>query len=418
MGSWFHPKPTSPAPPAMATFAVAVVNKTTGQMVADANVILSLGPSGYTNQDGYLAFVVKQHTPFSYSVSATGFEDFYSGNDPSQWINLSGNLQVNVEMTPLIPPKPQPIQRSPLVFPKCGSCPSPDSYDKVLPWTPPQTRNYLRANCWGIPVYVNGVPLPLVPGITSSKHPERFLSYLFPLYPTAYQEQWFYENQIRAYTHGYFSWPNARTQAGQAISQFVADCKRLKAALPYLHVKLGAKGMDPQDQTLAQWRTNLDPLMDALTGIADEYSFWEYDAFNLDGQAAVDIHHYFGQRAHAQGASFWCHFNAGKGFWGMGSEQAWYQELKGDVDGLDLQTDPASDIGDTQARIVDHLRDVAPSGLKVRAFEPGTPTLMFDGDHPNEDEADAFGYLVCCTKGAMPVWGTGAGLRMPDGSAM
>ena len=28
-------------------------------------------------------------------------------------------------------------------------------------------------------------------------------------------------------------------------------------------------------------------LMDALAGVADEYSFWEYDAFNVDGQQAM-----------------------------------------------------------------------------------------------------------------------------------
>ena len=79
------------------------------------------------------------------------------------------------------PPRPIPVPRSPLVFPTCGSCPAPDSFDKTLPWAPPVSRDYLRGNFWGIPVYVGGVPLPFVPGITSSKHPERFLSYLFGL---------------------------------------------------------------------------------------------------------------------------------------------------------------------------------------------------------------------------------------------
>ena len=412
MGSWFKPKPTPPQPPALCTFAVAVVNKATGQMIDQADVILSLGPSGVTNQDGYLAFTVKQHTPFSYSVSAVGFEDFYSGNDPSQWINLGGNEQVNVELTPIVPPKPVPVPRAPLVFPKCGSCPSPDSFDKMLPWTPPQSRDYLRGNFWGIPI----AGLPWVPGITSSKHPERFLSYLFPLYPEQARGQWLDEVLVRGYTHVCFSWPNARAQAGQSIAQFVNDCAWANDRKLYVHVKLGAKGLDPQDQTLAQWRANLDPLMDALNGIAGEYSFWEYDAFNVDGQQALDIHTYFGQRAHAQGASFWCHFYPEHPHFDPLGDEHWWTTLGRDVDGLDYQGDPAWDIGQLQSRMVDILRLFAQTGHKLRAFEPGTPTLMFDGDHPNEDEADAIGYLACCTKGASYVWGAGAGLRLPDGN--
>ena len=111
MGSWFKPKPTPPQPPALCTFAVAVVNKATGQMIDQADVILSLGPSGVTNQDGYLAFTVPRYTAFSYSVSHAGYVDYSSGNDPSQWMNLTGNTQVNVELTPLAPPIAPPSTR-------------------------------------------------------------------------------------------------------------------------------------------------------------------------------------------------------------------------------------------------------------------------------------------------------------------
>ncbi len=269
-----------------------------------------------------------------------------------------------------------------------------------------------------MPVYVNGQPLPFIPGITSSEHPERFLSYLFPLYPRVFQEQWFRENAARRYTHVAFTWGNARVQAGQSLGQFRADCQRAKDAGFYVNIGLWSKDFDPHDMSLSQWIAYVDPIFDALAGVVDEYQPWEYDAGNLSDQTAIDVHRYLGQRAHAQGASFWCHFYPGHGFWWEGhTESAWYAALGADCDGLDLQTDPAMDIGDTQARIVDHLRNV-PQTHKVRLFEPGTPTLMFTRDHPNEDEGDAWGYLVCCTKGQGKVWGSGAGLRDKDGSPL
>lgn len=309
-----------------------------------------------------------------------------------------------------VPPAPQP--RAPLVFSTCGSCPSPTSYDKTLPAPIPASRDYLIANAWGIPI----PGLPFLPGIGSSEHPERFLSYLFPLYPRDKQEQWFDENQRRGYRHVIFSWPNARAQAGQTLAQFRADCQRAKDRGFYVHVMLWSKDFDPHDMSLERWGAYVNPIFDALNGVVDEYGVWEYDSGNLSDNTAIAVHRYLGQHAHAQGASFWCHFFPGHGFWWEGhSEADWYRELGPDVDGLDLQTDPRSDIGDTQARIVDHLRNVSPSGHKVRAFEPGTPTLMFSGDHPNEDEADAFAFLTVCTRGTGIVWGCAAGLRMPSG---
>src|SRR5262245_45725577 len=61
------------------------------------------------------------------------------------------------------PPQPEiaPIPRSPLPpFPRCDSCTTPDDYWQDLPWEPPQDRDFLRADCWG--VELDG--LPFVPG--------------------------------------------------------------------------------------------------------------------------------------------------------------------------------------------------------------------------------------------------------------
>lgn len=316
--------------------------------------------------------------------------------------------------------RPTPVRRSPLVLPSCGSCPNPTSYDKDLSaiWPggkPPAVRDYLRANCWGIPI----PGLPWIPGVTSNKTPitqSRFLSYVFDCYPTWAQDQWINENLLRGYTHAVMSWPDSRASAGKSLAQFAASCARIKESGLYVHVKLWSKDFDPRDMDFATWKVYADPIFAGLNGIADEFSCWEYDSGNRSDQTAIDVHQYLGEMAHSQAASFWCHFFSNRGYWWEGHEEAeWYEVLKGHVDGLDLQIDPAYDIGENQARTVDHLRDVAPSGCKVRAFEPGTPTLMFDNDHPDEGEADAFGLLTLCTKGAAPVWGGGAGHRQITG---
>jgi hypothetical protein len=313
----------------------------------------------------------------------------------------------------------QAVRRSPLVFPTCSSCPAPNSYDQdfaaIWPTGAPTHRDYLLANCWGIPVSVNGVPLALVPGVTSSKHPERFLSYCFDLYPRAYQDQWFVENQLRGYRTVVFSCPDMLALAGLTLAQFRASCQRAKDAGFFVQVKIWSKNFSPLNMTPAAFFTYVQPMFDALAGVVDEYAFWEYDSGNLDGDPALEIHAGCGDRAHAQGASFWAHFFPAHAHWDPLGDAHWWSTLGRHIDGLDYQSDSSWDIGDLQARTVDILRLFGSTGHKLRQFEPGTPTLMFDGDHPTEDEADAIGFLSACTKGDSKVWGCGAGLRLPNG---
>ena len=320
-------------------------------------------------------------------------------------------------------PTPSCAPRAPLVLPTCGSCPSPTSFDQDLTkiWPngqPPRDPAYLRTNSWGIPI----PGLPWVPGITSSKHPERFLSYLFPLYPTWGQEAWLDALAARCYTHVVFSWPNARAQAGQSLSQFRADCERAKARGLLVQVKLWSKDFDPHDMPLSDWQAFAQPTFDALAGAVDEYAPWEYDSGNLTSPTALDVHKYLGDQAHQQGATAWCHFFPHVTSWEANGDprgrQGWWHDLQGVIDGLDYQGDPSWDIGELQARSVDTLTLFGQTGHKFRQFEPGTPTLMFDGDHPTEDEADAFGFASVCTVGAAPVWGFGAGARQKDGTAI
>lgn len=97
MGSWHRPKPKPPAPQPRATFAVVV--RSEDHAIPNALVILSLGVSGSTNQDGYLAFEVPTGD-LSYSVHAGGYDDLFS-----HVVHLTGNLEVPVELIRLVPPE-------------------------------------------------------------------------------------------------------------------------------------------------------------------------------------------------------------------------------------------------------------------------------------------------------------------------
>ena len=319
----------------------------------------------------------------------------------------------------LIPPAPMPQPRGPLVFPSCGSCPRPDSYDKVLPWTPPQDRDFLRADAWGVPIE----GLPFVPR-GSSEHPERLLTAFLYKYDRSLWPTCFTKHKVRGYTHWPLWYPDARAD-GMSLQDFVAMCKTIQAAKFSTQVGLNSKDFDPRDQTLGQWITRLDPVFHALgeAKAADEYAVWEWDSHNVPGQPTIDAFRYFGQQAHAQSASFWAHFLPGHTSWFKDKDPrgryGFWDDLGADVDGLQYQADPSWDIGQIQSRLVDMLTQFAKQGNqhKLRAFEL-TALTQFTHDHPDEDEANALGYLACCTAGPARVYGFGNGARNVDGSPL
>src|SRR5262249_43057694 len=63
----------------------------------------------------------------------------------------------------------------------------PGTYDRVLPWTPPHTRDFLRGDAWGVTI----PGLPFVAGVPGSggsrEHPERLLTGLDYKYD---RQQW------------------------------------------------------------------------------------------------------------------------------------------------------------------------------------------------------------------------------------
>jgi hypothetical protein len=323
------------------------------------------------------------------------------------------------DQNPPVKPMPPSQPRTPLVLPVCGSCPHPDSYDKVLPWTPPKSRDFLRADAWGVPV----VGLPFVAG-GSSEHPERLLTAFLYKYDRALWPACFQAHRDRGYTHWILWWPNARAD-GMPLAAFVEMCKTIQAAGFYTQVGLNSKECDPRDRTPAEWQSALDPVFNALNAAkaADEYAVWEWDSHNVPGQPTIDAFRYMGRRAHEAGASFWAHFIPEHTSWFADGDSrgrfGFWSDLGKDVDGLQYQAEPGWDIGEIQARLVDTLKQFAQQGdqHKVRAFEL-TALLQFTHDRPTEDEANALGYLACCTAGPTTVWGYGNGARRLNGSAL
>lgn len=316
-------------------------------------------------------------------------------------------------------PSSRPVPRAPLVFPPCGSCPTPTSYDQVLPWTPPPSRDCLRADAWGVPI--DG--LPWVPG-GSSEHPERLLTAFLYKYDRALWPRCFDAHRSRVYTHWILWWPNARAD-GMSLEDFVALVMTVAAAGFWPQVGLNSKDYDPRDDSPDGWTARTGPLFDALetAGFTGEFAVWEWDSHNIPGPPTIDTFKYFGQRAHRMGASFWIHFLPEHTSWFADGDPrgryGFYDDLGTDVDGLNYQGDPAWDIGQLQSRLVDTLTQFAAQGNrhKLRAFEL-TAARQFTEDALTEDVANAIGYLACCTKGPATVWGFGNGARMPDGTAI
>lgn len=322
-----------------------------------------------------------------------------------------------------------PIQREPLIFP------TPIDYRIELPWVPPQVRDYMRGNAWGVTM----VGAQWVPG-ASTRHPERILSWLIDRYPLDFQIAYFKRYAQCGYTHIKLSLPDSLASttpngfgavgSGRTLAQFVETCLLAKRYIPYVQVCLGSKYFQPWNMSAAQWAAYADPFMEALTAAkaADEFILgWEWDLWNMPGKPTIDAFKYAGQKAHAAGCSFWMHYSTGyTSFYTSDAEGGrdrfgFYDLIGADVDGLNYQTDPTWDIAMLQARIVDSLWQFGVQGNRHKfRLDEDSASLMFDNDRPNEQDADTRGYAAMCTidnvrNTSAKVWGYDNGARKPDG---
>ena len=374
-----------------------------------------------TEEDGTCQlFVEESLTDTQFECYACGYKDF------GIHINLGtdGNKQIRVGL-PADPNRPQDIilpaleKNNSTIIRPVPSLPF-GNYDKVLPWQPPDIRDFLRADAWA----VNIPGLPFVPR-GSSEHPERLLTYFLHKYPGDLWDDCFKAYKERGYTHWILSWPDARND-GWNIDQFKGLCIDVKNEGFYVHVKLVSKDFDARDNGVFQWKNLLSPVFDTLSGTVDEYGVWEWDSFNVPGNITINTFKWMGQYAHSQGASFWAHFFPGHTAWfadGSNRFEFW-QTLSKDVDGLDYQTDPSWDVPTMQARLVDTLSQFGEEGNihKLRLFEDQA-SLQFTHDHPNEYDGALRGYLGCCTIDNVKhtdakVWGYGNGGMLLNGEPL
>jgi hypothetical protein len=333
--------------------------------------------------------------------------------------------------------RPAPENRAPL-----PPLPTGITVYSTLPWTPPHERDYLRADCWGITLE----GLPFVPG-GSSNYPaqNRFLSWFFDRYPLDWQERWIDQNFRNGYTHVFLSPPDEMGPvdpntpgpgmrprppgSGHSLQQVVDNHGRLHATGLYVCSFLASKYFQAKDMTVQQYQDYAFPILDALTnaGVVDEIiPAWEMDLFNTPGDITKGICKSVGQRAHAAVCSCWLHFSPHVTSWFADGDPrgryGFWDDLGGDVNGINYQGAPEWLADEWQARIVDTLHQFGERGNlhKLRAFER-CAYLMFDHPTPTEDDANLDGFLGCCAFDDVKhtdakVWGSGEGLRNLDGS--
>jgi hypothetical protein len=337
-------------------------------------------------------------------------------------------------------PRIPPIVRPPLPLPLPRADRDGVPWATSLPWTPPETRDYLRANLWAVEM----PGAPWVPG-GSSQYPERILSWFLDRYAIDFQRAYLTKYAGYGYTHCYLSPPDSIQGFGRTLSQFLETCALVKRYVPYVGIMLGSKVYQPADMTPDAWRAYVDPLLDALLPIADEFSIWEYNLWNRTAPDAITIWRHIGDRCHAQQKSCWLHFSPHVTSWFQDGDPrgrfGFYDDLGASIDGINYQGDSRWTSQDSADRAVDTLWQFGQSGNrhKFRFFED-VAILQFDGgsqtgfppdyatDDPRgapvtPDDGDCRGwYLACTTDNAhgtdAKVWGYGNGARRPDGTRL
>jgi hypothetical protein len=278
-----------------------------------------------------------------------------------------------------------------------------------------------------------------VVGGASSRHPERILSWFLDRYSLDFQKQYLEKYVGYGYTHLRLSYEdsvagvqqpsNKPPGAGQTLDQLIETCLRVKKYGLWVRMMIGSKYFTPNFMDAAQWAAYADPIMDRMNAAkcVDEWTpGWEWNLWNHPGAVTIDAFRHIGQKAHAAGCSAWMHFAPHVTSWFADGDPrgrfGFYDDLHNDVDGIDYQTMPDWSMEETQARIVDTLWQFGQRGndYKMR-FDEDMATLMWDNDRPNPEDANARGYLACCTIDNVKwtdakIWGFGNGGRMPDGS--
>ena len=332
---------------------------------------------------------------------------------------------------PVPPPRPIPRPRGPLprldsdtTDPDTGApLPVHKTINGAIP--PFDDQSYMRANLWGVTI----PGLPPIPGGAGGAAQERMLSYLFERYPRAVQDLGLRTYAERGYRHFWRSWPDARSNSGQSLQQYVDDTKRVQdAGLIPCHF-LRSKDYDGRNPDPTLVDQAVDALL-AIDGIPWACHAWEASLFYDPARLRATIEHDatrapsvrwcvhlqegyadFGPDGHGHGPAFW------KANIAVGVKTLLYQ----------YKVAPAWSAGMMQARGNDVSVRLVQGGLwglpetvdwigfEVIAQLQFNNQVDGDGRLATEDIGDLKGYEILCTPGPLPPRGFGNGARMPDG---
>lgn len=385
------------------------------------------------------------------SIVADGYAPWTTGANPQirlkdTTVELVATLQPSFKRAPV-----PVIERGPML-----PFPEPVNYYTTLPWTPPQDRNYLRGDYWGVEM----PGAPQVPGV--GRKYERIFSWFLDRYPMDFQKEYLTKYGGYGYTHFLLSYadstgptnnPGKTPGNGHTLDQFLESCALVKRYVKYLHVRFGSKDFQPAGMSPQQWADFVDPVFEALVAakLVDEVSLgWELNLWNTPGQPLIDSLRHLGQQAHAHGLTSWQHYSPHYVCWFADGDPrgrfGWYDDLANDVDGINYQTmGPHWSPQMLQARMVDTLYQFGQRGndylfrmeedlafwmwdtdtVQVQVDDAvdaaGNPILSTVSVTP--EDANVRGYVACCTIDDVKhtdakVWGYGNGARMPDGSRL
>jgi hypothetical protein len=309
----------------------------------------------------------------------------------------------------------------------------PGSYQSILPWDPPNTRDYLRANAWA--VEIEG--LPWVPG-AAMEQPQRMLTWFQDRYPMEYQIKGLKKHASYGYTHFIRSAPDSMQGNGLSLNQLVDSCGLTKQYIKYVHMFIGAKpqawGGQPQDMSTQQWLDYAFPIMEALMNakVVDEFTpGWEWNLWNIAGgteSPSIQVPQSIAQYALTKGISTWMHFSPHVTYWGADGTDcpdrySYWQNLP-DVRGIMYQGDSSWDIGELQARMVDTLKQFGQQG-NVHLFRmyEDIAWIQYMNNPPSEADGNLRGYCACCATDVVggtdaKDWGYGNGGQLPNGDVL
>ena len=183
----------------------------------------------------------------------------------------------------------------------------------VLPWDAagapaPTSRDYLRGDAWGVVM----PDAPMIDGANAAIEGSDSLVVPRPLYPIEFQRD--YLLKFTPATGTPTSICRRRTAFkgyGRSLAEFVETCKLVEIVRALRRRDASSsKYFQKQDMTLDEYIAYVDPLLEALLPVADEFvPFWEGNLYNIPGETHVNIARYVGQHAHAAGKSAWLHFS-------------------------------------------------------------------------------------------------------------